>query len=90
MSLKSAQKTDTNLYTLELTCDKERFGAALQKAYEEQKGNITVPGFRKGKAPRAFIEKYYGESVFYDSAIDAVFPELYREAIEESKLETVG
>ena len=49
MSLKSAQKTDTNLYTLELTCDKERFGAALQKAYEKQKENITVPGFRRAR-----------------------------------------
>lgn len=90
MSLKSAQKTDTNLYTLELTCDKERFGAALQKAYEKQKENITVPGFRKGKAPKAFIEKYYGESIFYDDAIDEVFPELYAAAVEEAAIDAVG
>lgn len=90
MSLKSAQKTDTNLYTLELTCDKERFGAALQKAYEKQKENITVPGFRKGKAPKAFIEKYYGESIFYDDAIDEVFPELYAAAVEEAAIYAVG
>lgn len=90
MSLKSAEKTGTNEYTLELSVDAESFEAAVNKAYHKNKGKIDVPGFRKGKAPRAFIEKIYGENVFYDDALEIVFPDEYEAAVSEAAIDAVG
>lgn len=59
MSLKSSNKVDTNVWELEVSVDGDTFKDAVTKAYLKQRKNITIPGFRKGKAPRAFIEKYY-------------------------------
>lgn len=87
--LKSAEKTGTNEFTLALSISAEDFEKALNKAYNKEKGNIAVPGFRKGKAPRAIIEKRYGEGVFYDDALDIVFPAAYESAIEEAGIEPV-
>lgn len=89
MSLKSANKTDTNVYTLELSIDAETFAKANDKAFNREKGKIQVPGFRKGKAPKAFIEKYYGEGVFYEDALDIAFPDVYTAAVEEAGIEPV-
>lgn len=90
MALKSAEKTETNVFTLELISEPKTFEDAIQKVYNKQKGQIALPGFRKGKAPRAFIEKYYGENVFYDDALEMVFPTLYEAAIEEAGIEPVS
>lgn len=87
--LKSAEKTGTNEFTLALSISAEDFEKALNKAYNKEKGNIAVPGFRKGKAPRAIIEKRYGEGVFYDDALDIAFPAAYESAIEEAGIEPV-
>ncbi len=89
MSLKSSEKTGTNEVTIELSIDAEAFAAAEVKAYNRNKNKITVPGFRKGKAPKAFIEKYYGEGVFYDDALEIAFPEVYEAAIEEAGIDAV-
>ena len=89
MSLKSCEKTGTNEVTIALSISAEAFADANVKAYNKVKKNITVPGFRKGKAPKAFIEKYYGEGVFYDDALEIAFPEAYEAAVEEAGIDPV-
>ena len=89
MSLKSSNKVDTNVWELEVSVDGDTFKDAVTKAYLKQRKNITIPGFRKGKAPRAFIEKYYGEGVFYEDALEAIYPDAVASAIEDAKLEPV-
>lgn len=89
MSLKSSNKVDTNVWELEVSVDGDTFKDAVTNAYLKQRKNITIPGFRKGKAPRAFIEKYYGEGVFYEDALEAIYPDAVASAIEEAKLEPV-
>ena len=90
MSLKSCEKTGTNEVTIELTIDAEAFKEAGVKAYNQSKSKISVPGFRKGKAPKAFIEKYYGESVFYEDALDIAFPDAYEAAVAEAGIDAVS
>lgn len=90
MSLKSCEKTGTNEVTVEVSISAEAFASACTKAYNKVKKQINVPGFRKGKAPKAFIEKYYGESVFYDDALDIVFPEAYEAAVAEAGIDVVS
>ena len=88
--LKSANKTETNIYTLEVAVSAEDFKAAILKAYNKQKNKIQLPGFRKGKAPLAIIEKFYGKEVFYEDALDIVYPETVGAAIEEAGIEPVA
>ncbi|MBR5774521.1 MAG: trigger factor, partial [Clostridia bacterium] len=90
MSLKSVKNLETNIYELTVEISAEQFNEAVNKAYLKEKGKIAIPGFRKGKAPRAFIEKVYGEGVFFEPALDALYPEAVEAAIEESKLEIVA
>jgi trigger factor len=68
----------------------EEFDAAVEKAYHKNKGSISVPGFRKGKAPRKIIESMYGASVFYEEAIDDVYPGAYADAVKEQNLDVVA
>ncbi len=89
MSLKAANKTDTNTYTVEITVDAETFNKAVNDAYLKQRGSINLPGFRKGKAPRSLIEKYYGSEVFYEDALDAVFSPAVMAAYEEAGIDAV-
>lgn len=89
MSLKSSTKVDVNTTELVFTADAETFSAAVEKAFQKQKKNITVPGFRKGKASRKLIEKYYGEGVFYDEAINDIINGEMADAIKEAELELV-
>lgn len=90
MSLKSSEKTGTNEVTIELSIDAKAFADAGLKAYNKAKKQISVPGFRKGKAPKAYIEKYYGEGVFYEDALEIAFPEAYEAAIEEAGIDVVS
>ncbi len=83
------EKISGNKAKLTFVVPAETFDKALQSAYLKNRGKIMVPGFRKGKAPRKVIENMYGESVFYDDALEAVFPEVYGEAIDAEKLEVV-
>lgn len=87
--LKSAEKTGTNEFTVELSIEADVFEAAVNKAYNKNKNKINVPGFRKGKAPRAIIEKMYGTGVFYDDALDIAFPEAYSKALEEAGIDPI-
>ena len=89
MSLKSSNMVETNRYQLEVEVDAEAFAKAVDQVYHKQSKNITIPGFRKGKAPRAFIEKYYGDQVFYEDAINAVYPDALDEAVNQAQLEMI-
>ena len=89
MALKSSNKVDTNRYQLELEIDGETFEKAVDQAYHKQNKKIVIPGFRKGKAPRAFVEKYYGQEVFYEDAINEVQPAALDGAVKEGGLEFV-
>lgn len=89
MSLKSSKKINTNRYELEVEVSAEKFEEALEKAYRREVKRITVPGFRKGKAPRAFIEKYYGDKVFYEDAINNLYPDALEEAVKEGNLDII-
>lgn len=89
MSLKSSNKVDTNRWQLEVAVDTATFNTAVDHAYKKQKNRINIPGFRKGKAPRAFIEKFYGSDVFYDDAINEVYPDALDSAVKEAKLDMI-
>ncbi|MDR0314979.1 MAG: trigger factor [Oscillospiraceae bacterium] len=89
MGLKNSKKIETNVYELEISVDAETFETAVNKAYKKIKGKINVPGFRAGKAPRGIIEKLYGPQVFYEDALDIVYPTVVEEAVKEAGLEIV-
>ncbi len=89
MELKSSNKVDVNRWELEIAISSEDFSKEVDKVYNRQKGKITVPGFRKGKAPRKFIEKYYGEQVFYEDAVNAIYPYALEDAAKEAGIELV-
>ncbi len=89
MALKQANKVETNRVELEIEVGAEAFAAAVSAAYRKNVGKINVPGFRKGKAPRAIVEKMYGTGVFYEDAINDLYPSALDEAIRESGYEYV-
>lgn len=90
MSLVKVTNPETNVAVLEFSVAKDVFEDAVTKVYEKKKRDITLPGFRKGKAPRYLIEKMYGKGYFYEDAINAVLPTAYDEALKESGLSTVS
>ena len=90
MSFKVEQMEEKNMVKLVIETTAEEFEKGLNEAYNKNKGKITLPGFRKGKAPRKMVEKFYGAEVFYEDAANAIIPEAYAEAAEESKLEIVS
>lgn len=89
MNLKNVEKENGSA-TLVVEVEKEKFEAAIHQAYLKNRKSILVPGFRKGKAPRKVIEGMYGASVFYDDAINLVFPEVFQDAVKEADLKVVG
>lgn len=89
MSLKAVNKVDTNRYELEIEVGPESFEEAVSKAFRKNASKISIPGFRKGKAPRAFIEKVYGENFFYEDAVNDLYPQALEAAVEESGLDLV-
>ena len=90
MSLKSTNKTDTNKYEVVVEIEGKVFNDEVNKIYRKEVKKINIPGFRKGKAPRAIIEKMYGQEVFYDDAIKNLYPSALGSAIEEAGLNVVG
>lgn len=89
MSLKSANKIEANVYELEIEIEGAKFKETTQKVFNQKKNSINVPGFRKGKAPLSLIEKTYGKDVFYDDAIEMLFPELIEQAYEAGNIDAV-
>ena len=90
MNLKSSKNVETNQYELLLEVTPEELNQAINEVYKRESKRMNVPGFRKGKAPRAFIEKYYGEEVFFQAAVDHLYNPMMNTAIEQSELEVVG
>lgn len=84
------EKLEKSMAKLTITVEAAKFDAAVDSAYQKNKGNIALPGFRKGKAPRAMIEKMYGTGVFYEDAANELIPEAYETAAKESELEIVA
>lgn len=86
MSLKNVERQENNMVKLTLEVSAEDFEAAVEKVYRKNKNQISIPGFRKGKAPRKLIEKMYGADLFYEEAINDVYPDELDAAIKEEDL----
>ena len=89
MSLQ-VEKLEKNMAKLTIEVSAEDLEKAMQAAYQKAKGRITLPGFRKGKAPRKMIEQMYGKGIFLEDAANALIPEHYSKALEECELEIVS
>lgn len=89
MAVKNEQ-IEKNLVKLTFEVSAEEFSKAVNKVYLKNAKKFNIPGFRKGKAPRAIVEKYYTEAVFYDEAINMVLPDAYEAAIKESGIDAVA
>lgn len=82
-------KKEKNEVTFKMEIKALKFEEAIQKAYEKNKNKYAIDGFRKGKAPRKILEMKFGEDIFYEDAINILFPDEYTEAVEELKLEPI-
>ncbi|MBR0089958.1 MAG: trigger factor [Clostridia bacterium] len=89
MAVKTEQ-VEKNLVKLTFEVSYEEFDKAINRAYKKNANKFNVPGYRKGKAPRAIIEKLYSSAVFYDEAINDVLPDAYEAALKESEVESVA
>lgn len=90
MELKNTEKQEHSVVALTIEITKAEFEAAKDKAFKKTGKNITVPGFRKGKAPRKMIEKLYGEGVFFEEAFNIIYPDAIEMAVEKSGIKPVG
>jgi trigger factor len=86
----TAEKIEKNKVKLQIQVDAQDFDKAIDKSYIKNKSKFLIPGFRKGKAPRKIIERYYGEGVFYEDAFNEIFPDVYWKAVEENGIEPVA
>lgn len=84
------EKLENSEVKLEITVSAEKFEEGMNKAFFKNAKYFSVPGFRKGKAPRARVEKYYGEHVLYEDAFNEIAPEIYEEALKENNIEAVA
>lgn len=90
MELKNTEKQEHSIVALTIEVSKAEFEAAKDKAFKKAGKNITVPGFRKGHAPRKMIEKLYGDGVFFEDAFNIIYPDAIEMAIEQSGIQPVG
>ena len=90
MNVKNVEKLEKSTVALTIEASAQEFEAALEKAYRKERGRIMIPGFRKGKAPRKIIEAMYGAEIFYEEAVNEAYPELFAQAVEQEKLDTVA
>ncbi|MEG1310726.1 MAG: trigger factor [Romboutsia sp.] len=82
-------KKEGNKVTLKITVDNNKFEAAVTKAYNKNRGKYNIAGFRKGKAPKIVIETQYGKGIFYNDAIEMLFPEVYPTALDELNIDPI-
>lgn len=90
MNLVKSEKLEKSMHELQFSVDAETFKAAIEKAFKREGKKYNVPGFRKGHAPRAVIEKMYGADIFHYDAINDLFPDAYEAAVKEASIEPVG
>ena len=90
MALKNCKNVDVNRYELEISVDGAAFEKAINEVFKKQARKINIHGFRPGKAPRHIIEKLYGADVFYDEAMEKLYPEALDEAIKEAELKIIN
>ena len=90
MNCKVEKTKNANEVKLEITIEAEKFENAIKKVYFQNAKYFNIPGFRKGKAPQAIVEKYYGKEIFYEDAFNDIASEEYEKAVEENKLEVVS
>lgn len=90
MNLIKNEKIEASKVELHFSVEQSTFEAAIERAYKKEVGKINIPGFRKGKAPRAMIEKMYGKGFFYDTALNDILPEAYEAAIKEAGIDPVS
>ena len=90
MKLISCEKLEKSMVELQFSIDAETFKDAVAKAFKRESKKYAVPGFRKGKAPRAMIEKMYGADLFQYDAVNDLFPAAYEEAVKEAGIEVVS
>ena len=90
MSLIKKELTEKSGFTMEFSVSKEVYEKAELAAYKKNVKSISIPGFRKGKAPKAIIEKYYGKGVWFEDAINECIPEAFDAAVKEAGLDIVG
>lgn len=90
MSFTNLKEIEKNRSEFTFTIDKQTFDDEIMKVYKKEVKKISVPGFRKGKAPKSIIEKMYGSTFFYDEAIDEILPTLYSTVLDETKLDVVS
>lgn len=86
----NVEKLENSQVKLEITVGADKFEEGMEKAYFKNAKYFQVPGFRKGKAPRARVEKYYGEHVLYEDAFNEIAQEVYEEALKENNIEAVA
>ena len=89
MEIVSQNNTATNTYAVEFKFSAEEFEAAINTAYNQQKSKISVPGFRKGKAPRKVVETHYGANVFFEDAVNYLYNHNIEEVVNKTGLEVV-
>ena len=88
--MNQVEQLGNSMVKVTLEISPEQFDKAMEIAYNKNKKQISVPGFRKGKAPRKMVEKMYGKEIFYEDAINAVLPEMYDEAVKELNLDVMS
>ena len=89
MKLEKITKKENNRVELEITVPAAEFDAACEAAYKKNIKRMNIQGFRPGKAPRKMVEKMYGEGVFYEDAINSLYPDAYEAAVKEAGIEPV-
>ena len=90
MSIKIEKTKNANELKLSFEIEAEKFDNAIKKVYEKSAKYFNIPGFRKGKAPMAIVEKTYGTSIFYEDAFNEVVPEEYEKELKENNIEAVS
>jgi trigger factor len=84
------QDIEKNVVQLEIEIDASKFDEGMEKSYRKNMKRFSIPGFRKGKVPRKVVERYYGEAVLYDDAVNFICPEAYEQAIKENDIHAVS